>query len=72
MSGHGIIRRKIHTKRNDICENQYHDLDKFLDDVDLVVIMVGHDEIKINQDKLAGKVVFDTRNVCTLDDIYRL
>jgi UDP-N-acetyl-D-mannosaminuronic acid dehydrogenase len=57
---------------NDICENQYHDLDKFLDDVDLVVIMVGHDEIKINQDKLAGKVVFDTRNVCTLDDIYRL
>ena len=57
---------------NDICENQYHDLDKFLDDVDLVVIMVGHDEIKKNQDKLAGKVVFDTRNVCTLEDIYRL
>ncbi|MBQ4137886.1 MAG: nucleotide sugar dehydrogenase [Clostridia bacterium] len=57
---------------NDICENQYHDLDKFLDDVDLVVIMVGHDEIKKNEDKLAGKVVFDTRNVCTLEDIYRL
>ena len=50
--------------KRDVAKNQYHDLDKFLADVDLVVVMVGHDEIKNNLDKLAGKVVLDTRNVC--------
>lgn len=43
--------------------NQYHDLDRFLDDIDLVVIMVGHDEIKRNMDKLEGKTVLDTRHI---------
>lgn len=57
---------------NDITPNQYHDLDTFLADVDMVVLMVGHDEIKSNMDKLAGKIVFDTRNICSLPGIYRL
>lgn len=43
--------------------NQYHDLDEFLVDIDIVVIMVAHDEIKENMEKLAGKVVLDTRHV---------
>ncbi|MBQ9342441.1 MAG: nucleotide sugar dehydrogenase [Lachnospiraceae bacterium] len=47
----------------DKVENQYHDLDKFLNDVDIVVIMVGHDEIKKNFDKLKGKIVLDTRHI---------
>lgn len=55
-----------------VVENQYHDLDKFLENVDLVVIMVGHDEIKGNIDRLAGKVVLDCRNICALDGIYHL
>lgn len=58
--------------KKDITEHQYHDLDDFLADVDLVVIMVGHDEIKANMNKLAGKVVFDTRKVCDLPGVYRL
>ncbi|MBQ3550352.1 MAG: nucleotide sugar dehydrogenase [Clostridia bacterium] len=57
---------------NDIVPNQYHDLDKFLEDTDLVVIMVNHNEIKENMDKLKGKVVFDTRKVCDLPGVYRL
>ncbi len=56
----------------DIVENQYHDLDAFLDDVDLVVIMVKHDEIKQNMDKLANKVVLDCHNICTLPNTYHL
>lgn len=56
----------------DLVKNQYHDLDKFLNDVDLVVIMVGHNEIKENTQKLSGKIVLDTRKVCELDGIYRL
>ena len=56
----------------DLVKNQYHDLDVFLNDVDLVVIMVGHNEIKENIEKLSGKLVLDTRKVCELDGIYRL
>ena len=56
----------------DIVKNQYHDLDKFLEDTDLVVIMVNHNEIKENMDKLKGKIVFDTRKICDLPGTYRL
>ena len=56
----------------DIVENQYHDLDEFLNDIDLVVIMVAHNEIIDNQDKLADKIVFDTRNVCRGNGVYHL
>lgn len=58
--------------RRDIVSNQYHDLDAFLADVDLVVIMVGHDEIKTCPDKLSGKIVLDTRHVCPLEGTYYL
>lgn len=47
----------------DKVDNQYHDLDEFLNDVDIVVIMVGHDELKHNFDKLRGKIVLDTRHI---------
>lgn len=57
---------------NDIVPNQYHDLDKFLNDVDMVVVMVNHNEIKENMSKLSGKVVFDTRKVIDLPGTYRL
>lgn len=56
----------------DMVPNQYHDLDAFLADVDFVVLLVGHDEIKENMDKLKGKVVLDTRHICFLDGVYRL
>ena len=58
--------------KTDMVENQYHDLDAFLGDVELVVLLVGHDEIKENMDKLSGKVVLDTRNICNLPGTYRL
>ena len=57
---------------NDIVPNQYHDFEKFLEDTDLVVIMVNHKQILDNMDKLKGKVVFDTRNCCNLPGVYRL
>ena len=47
----------------DMVENQYHDLDEFLNAVDMVVIMVGHQEIRQQMHKLQGKVVLDTRNI---------
>ncbi len=58
--------------KTDMVENQYHDLDAFLNDVELVVLLVAHNEIKENMDKLKGKVILDTRNFCTLEGTYRL
>lgn len=57
---------------NDIVPNQYHDFDRFLEDTDLVVIMVGHKEIKENMERLKGKIVLDTRRVCKLEGTYFL
>lgn len=56
----------------DLVKNQYHDLNEFLAETDLVVIMVKHNEIKENMDKLAGKVVLDCHNICNLPGVYHL
>lgn len=47
----------------DVVPNQMHVLDEFLDAVDLVVILVGHDEIKNSFEKLKDKVILDTRHI---------
>lgn len=58
--------------QEDIVANQYHDFNAFLDSVDLVVIMVGHEQIVRNAEKLKNKKVLDTRNVCGLTGNYTL
>lgn len=56
----------------DVVANQYHDLDAFLNVVDMVVIMVKHNEIKENVDKLNGKVVLDCHNIIKLPGVYHI
>ncbi len=56
----------------DMVPNQYHDLDAFLKDVDMVAIMVKHDQIKQNWDKLKGKVILDCHNICPLEGVYHI
>ena len=56
----------------DVVENQFHDFDEFLNAVDLVVVMVKHDEIRENQNKLRGKVVLDCHNVIDLPGVYHI
>lgn len=58
--------------KQDLVENQYHDFDAFLHDIDLIVIMVGHAEIKNNRNKLNGKIVLDTRRVYKSEGFYYL
>lgn len=58
--------------KKDIVDNQYHDFDKFLEDSDLIVIMVKHDQIRQNMDKLKGKIVLDCCNICDLPGIYHI
>lgn len=56
----------------DVVKNQYHDLDLFLDNVDMVVIMVKHNEIKQNVEKLVGKVVLDCHNIIDMPEVYHI
>ena len=58
--------------KNDIVEYQFHNLDEFLNDVDMVVIMVKHDEIKLNAEKLKNKVVLDCCNIINQEGVYHI
>lgn len=58
--------------KHDVAENQYHNLENFLADIQMIVLMVGHDEIKNNFERLNDKIVLDTRNICPLEGTYRL
>lgn len=59
--------------KHNITENQIFDLDEFLSSVDFVVIMVKHNEIKENADKLKGKIILDTQNIgINSDSVYYL
>lgn len=56
----------------DVVENQYHDLDSFLESVDLVVVMVKHNEICENVEKLNNKIVLDCHNIIGLPGVYHI
>ena len=57
---------------SDLVQNQYHDFDEFLNGIDMVVIMVKHDQIKQKWDKLKGKVILDCHNICPLPGVYHI
>ena len=68
---HGIKVYDPYVHKN-IVENQYQDIEAFIDAVDFVVIMVGHEQISQITDKLEGKVILDTRNVYYGEQVYRI
>lgn len=56
----------------ELLPNQQHDLAAFLEQVDLVVILVGHDEIRKNAAAFKDKVVLDCCNIPEFADAYHL
>ena len=58
--------------REGVVEHQYHDFGQFVNSVDMVVIMVGHRQIREQRTALKGKIVLDTRNIFGGKDIYCL
>ncbi len=58
--------------KENIVESQCQDFDKFIDNSDIVVIMVKHDHIKDNMDKLKNKIVIDCCNICDLPNVYHI
>lgn len=53
-----------------VVENQYFDFEEFVNDTDLVVVMVSHSHIKSNLAALKEKVVLDTQNI--IESAYKL
>lgn len=56
----------------DVVKNQYHSLNDFLAAIDLVVIMVKHNEIKENIEKMKDKIILDCHNICNLEGTYHI
>ncbi len=52
--------------------NQLYTLDEFIAKSDLVVIMVGHNQIRSDLSLLEGKIVLDTRHIGLNENFYRL
>lgn len=55
-----------------IAENQYYNFDEFLNDIEILVVLVAHTHILDNVDKIKDKIIFDTRNAIKLDGVYKL
>lgn len=55
-----------------IVEGQYTNFNDFLNNVEIVVVMVSHTHIKENMDKISNKLVLDTKNICSFEGAYKL
>lgn len=55
-----------------IFDNQYTNFEKFLENIDLVVVMVSHNHIKDRENMLNNKVVLDTKNIFKSNFVYKL
>lgn len=54
-------------------ENQVMNIDEFLLDTELIVVLVSHDEIKNNIELLKEKIVYDTRDIINVGKkIYKI
>lgn len=55
-----------------ILENQFLDFKEFTENVDFIIIMVGHKQIIEQLDIIRNKIILDTRNVIEIEGVYRL
>lgn len=54
-------------------ENQFNNFETFINDVEIVVILVAHSHIKENINLLKNKIIYDTRNILDIDKkVYKL
>ncbi|MDW0114007.1 nucleotide sugar dehydrogenase [Sporosarcina saromensis] len=55
-----------------IVDHQFLNFEGFLNEIEILVIMVGHDQIKSNMELIKNKLVLDTKNICSFEDVYKL
>jgi len=55
-----------------IAEHQFKNFEDFINEIEILVIMVGHDHIKNHMDLIKGKFILDTKNICDFKGVYKL
>ena len=55
-----------------VTESQMTNFEEFLENIDLVVIMVKHQHIRQQWEKLRGKIILDCHNICPLTPVYHI
>jgi UDP-N-acetyl-D-mannosaminuronic acid dehydrogenase len=55
-----------------IVEHQFINFEDFLNEIEILVIMVGHEHIKENIDLIKDKLILDTKNITINTDSYKL
>ena len=55
-----------------IVDHQFMNFDDFVNEIEIIVLMVAHTHIKENMDSIKDKLVLDTKNICTFEDAYKL
>jgi UDP-N-acetyl-D-mannosaminuronic acid dehydrogenase len=55
-----------------IVENQFMNFEDFLNEIEILVIMVGHDHIKAYMEIIKNKLVLDTKNISVFEGTYKL
>lgn len=53
-------------------EHQYMNFEDFLNEIEILVIITAHDHIKKNMEKISGKLILDTKNICDFEGVYKL
>lgn len=55
-----------------IVDHQFINFQDFLNEIEILVVMVGHDHIKNYMNLIKDKLVLDTKNICTFEGSYKL
>ncbi len=58
--------------RREMVPNQLNSLDEFIEKSDMIVVMVGHSQIRSRLSALEGKIVLDTRHIGGNESFFRL
>lgn len=55
-----------------IVDHQFMNFEDFLNEIEILVIITAHDHIKNNLDLVKDKLILDTKNICSFDNVYKL
>ena len=74
MDEHLAFRVKVYDPfvKTRIVDHQFMNFEDFFNEIEILVIMIGHDHIKDNMELIKDKLILDTKNICNFDGVYKL
>ena len=72
LCGHAVKVYDPWVERDEV-PNQVHSMEEFLEGLEVVIVMVGHSQIKGKPEAFGGRILIDPRNVCGGgENVYKL